>query len=119
MLAVTVRAGWCARSTQPWFSTERRLLEPVPVGSVVASSNAGSRRGVERRFAGDHEQRLHDGGIGALSGDQGLANPLKQMGAVAQHVACLGRASAAQIFEYHRQVVGQFLGRELKSGALV
>src|SRR5262249_10581288 len=59
------------------------------------------------------------GCAGALPGDQGLADPLQEMGAVAQHVARLGDAAATQVFEHDRQVVGQLPRRELESGAFV
>src|SRR5215472_13416581 len=95
------------------------LLEPVLIEILGPVSGAGHGRRVERRFAGNHQQRLQDGGISAAAGEERLADALEDVGAVAQERARLAKVAAAEIFENDRQIVGQLARRQLVAGPLV
>src|SRR5215469_7958916 len=101
------------------LSGECGLLEPVLIESLGPVRGAGHGRSVERRFAGNHQQRLQDGGIGAAAGDERLADALEEVGAVAQKRMRFPKVAAAEIFEYDRQIVGQLARRQLVAGAPV
>src|SRR5262249_5287123 len=60
------------------------LLEPVLIEILSPLSGAGHGGSGERRLAGNHQKCLQDGGIGAAAGDEGLADALEDVGAVAQ-----------------------------------
>src|SRR5499427_2894436 len=101
------------------LSGECGLLEPVLIEILGPVSGAGQGRSVERRFAGNHQQRLQDGGISAAAGEERLADALEDVGAVAQERTRFPKVAAAEIFEYDRQIVGQLARRQLVAGPLV
>src|SRR6516165_11964743 len=101
------------------LSGECGLLEPVLIEILSPVSGAWHDRSVERRFAGNHQQRLQNGGIGAAAGDERLADALEDVGAVAQERTRFPKVAAAEIFEYDRQIVGQLARRQLVAGPLV
>src|SRR5262249_48120253 len=86
-----------------WHRARRRLrpksglLEPVLSEILGAVRDAAHGGNIERRLAGNHQQRLQDSGVAAAAGEERLADPPQDMGAVAQKSARLPWIAAAEI----------------------